>query len=196
MAIQQDSFVACSYDLYAGEGTEKMLIEQATLEAPLQYIQGGGLMLPAFEENLQGLSAGDSFDFILSAQNAYGEYNKDYVVTLEKTIFTGDDGKFDSERVVEGRTIPMLDSEGNRLMGLVQEITETHVTVDFNHPMAGEDLHFVGKVLTEHPATDEERAMIDSLMNGTGEGGCSCGGDSEHGSCGSGGCGGCGGGCC
>ncbi len=196
MAIQQDSFVACSYDLYAGEGTEKMLIEQATLEAPLQYIQGGGLMLPAFEENLQGLSAGDSFDFILSAQNAYGEYNKDYVVTLEKNIFTGDDGKFDSERVVEGRTIPMLDSEGNRLMGLVQEITETHVTVDFNHPMAGEDLHFVGKVLTEHPATDEERAMIDSLMNGTGEGGCSCGGDSEHGSCGSGGCGGCGGGCC
>ncbi|MDY6148311.1 MAG: FKBP-type peptidyl-prolyl cis-trans isomerase [Porphyromonas sp.] len=196
MAIQQDSFVACSYDLYAGEGTEKMLIEQATLEAPLQYIQGGGLMLPAFEENLQGLSAGDSFDFILSAQNAYGEYNKDYVVTLEKTIFTGDDGKFDSERVVEGRTIPMLDSEGNRLMGLVQEITETHVMVDFNHPMAGEDLHFVGKVLTEHPATDEERAMIDSLMNGTGEGGCSCGGDSEHGSCGSGGCGGCGGGCC
>lgn len=196
MAIQQDSFVACSYDLYAGEGTEKMLIEQATPEAPLQYIQGGGLMLPAFEENLQGLSAGDSFDFILSAQNAYGEYNKDYVVTLEKNIFTGDDGKFDRERVVEGRTIPMLDSEGNRLMGLVQEITETHVVVDFNHPMAGENLHFVGRVLTEHPATDEERAMIDSLMNGTGEGGCGCGGDSEHGSCGSSGCGGCGGSCC
>lgn len=193
MAIQQDSFVSCTYDLYVGQGKERMLMEQATSEAPLRYIHGGGLMLPSFEEKLAGKQVGDKFDFILKAEEAYGAYSQDYVATLERSIFTDEEGNFDSERVVVGRTIPMLDSEGNRLMGLVQEVNDQNVVVDFNHPMAGEDLHFVGEILEEHPATEQERSMVDSIMNGIHEGGCSCG-DSG---CGDDGCssGGCGGGC-
>ena len=65
--------------------------------------------------------------------------------------------------------LPMLDEEGNEYSGVIIEIGEDHVTLDFNHPLAGEDLFFAGKVLSVRVASEEELAQILS-----GGGGCGC----------------------
>ena len=81
-----------------------------------------------------------------------------------------------------------MDSSGSRLMGSVVSIGEDFDTMDFNHPLAGENMYFTGQVLNVRESTAEE---IAALLSG---GGCGCG--SGEGGCGSGGCGSNGGRCC
>ena len=184
MKIAKNKFVAVSYDLNVGENDEKELMERATTETPLKFIFGMGMMLPAFEDALQGLAVGDAFDFVLEPDDAYGEYFDDRVLNLPKNIFEVE-GKFDAEMVHEGNMLPMMDTDGNRLNGLVLEVKEGAdgvVVMDFNHPLAGETLNFKGTILDVHEPTAEEMA---SFMNENG--GCSCGGDHDCNS----GCGGC-----
>ena len=66
------------------------------------------------------------------------------------------DGVFDEERVKEGEELMMNDADGNQLMGFVEEIGEEFVIMDFNHPLADHNLHFVGEVLEVRDATAEE----------------------------------------
>lgn len=192
MAITKDHFVACSYDLYAGRNEVRDLIEQATPESPMQYMHGIGMMIPAFESKLEGLNEGDTFDFELSPAEAYGEVFPDRIVPLDKSIFVNDEGVFDAQNVVVGARLPMMTEDQTHIEGLVTEITDDKVTLDFNHPLAGMHLHFEGKVLQAHPATDEEREEIEALLQPQHSCGCDCGchDDEEGGSCD------CGGGSC
>ena len=191
MKISANKFVAVTYDLYVGEGEERELMEKATREVPLKFIYGTGYMIQEFEVALMGLESGAAFDFTITPENAYGEYNEDYVLDLPKNIFEVD-GKFDSEMIQEGNTVPMMDSNGNRMNGSVLEVRDDVVVMDFNHPLAGETLHFTGEVIDVHEPTAEEIAALTAPAGGCGCGCDSCGGgcgDHEHGdSCGCGGC--------
>ena len=62
--IKPGQYVEATYDLYVGENNEQELMEKATKENPLKFVFGTDQMLPAFEEKLKGLKAGDKFDFI------------------------------------------------------------------------------------------------------------------------------------
>lgn len=191
MKISANKSVAVTYDLNVGEGEERELMEKATVEAPLKFIYGTGTMLPAFEKALVGLAVGDKFSFSLSPEDAYGEYNEDHVLDLPKSIFVVD-GKFDDETIKEGNTLPMMDSNGNRMNGSVLEVKEDVVVMDFNHPLAGETLHFSGNVIDVHEATAEEIAALTAGAGGCGCGdsGCGCGDSEESDGCGCG-CGSC-----
>ena len=183
MRISANKYVAVIYDLNVGEGEERELMEKATREVPLKFIYGTGMMIPAFEDALAGLESGDQFDFSLTPENAYGEYNEDHVLELPKNIFEID-GKFDSEMVKEGNTIPMMDADGHRMNGSVLEVKKDVVVMDFNHPMAGETLHFKGEVVDVHEPTAEEIAAMTSSSCGGGCEGCGGGcGDHECGGC-------------
>lgn len=179
MKITTNKYVAVIYDLNVGEDEEQELMERATREVPLKFIYGMGMMLPAFEAALNGLEVGAPFDFTLAPADAYGEYVEDHVAELPKNIFEVE-GKFDAESVKEGVILPMMDAGGNRLNGAVLEIKEDVVVMDFNHPLAGETLHFTGEVIDVHDATAEE---IAELAGPTG--GCGCGCDSCDSDCGS-----------
>lgn len=183
MSINKEHFVECSYDLYAGIGNERNMVEQATKESPMQYMHGIGMMIPAFEEKLNGLSMGDKFDFELTPDIAYGERRDDLVLSLDRQVFCNEEGEFDSENVIEGNMLPMMTADGQRVEGLVHEITSDKVVMDFNHPMAGMTLHFVGEILQEHPATEEDRKRIEAMMNPQEGCGCGChdGGDASCG---------------
>ena len=160
MKISNNKFITLTYDLYVGdEGEERMLMEQATTEKPLEFIFGTDSMLPSFEKKIEGLSAGDSFLFSLTPEEAYGEYYEDGVHKLAKKLFEID-GEIDEEMLFEGNTLPMMDAEGNQLMGAIIEIEEDEITMDFNHPLAGENLHFEGKVIGVREATAEELAAL------------------------------------
>ena len=119
------------------------------------FSSGKRTNLPDFEANLSGKQKGDKFDFRLEAAKGYGLVEQDYVVKVNKEAFIVD-GKFDDARVKQGEDIAMHDQDGNQLIGKVIEIAEAHVTMDFNHPLAGHDLHFVGEVLEVRDATAEE----------------------------------------
>ncbi|WP_345951631.1 peptidylprolyl isomerase [Mucilaginibacter sp. PAMB04274] len=151
MKIESQHVVSLTYDLYVNqEDGSEALVESATQEQPLTFLYGAGQMLPRFEENLSTLSTGDSFDFKLSAEDAYGEYNDEAVANLPKEMFDGTD------MPEVGAVLPLQDNQGNRFQGQVVSVVEDSVIVDLNHPMAGQELHFKGEIINVRPANAEE----------------------------------------
>ena len=189
MKIENQKVVTLQYDLYVdGENGQEEVMEKATADAPLVYCHGEGMMLPAFERAMEGLAEGEAFDFRIPCEEAYGEYDTDGVLQLDKKMFYNGDGEFDSERVYVGAIVPMNTADGQIINAQIAEITKEHVTIDLNHPLAGENLHFVGKVLNIRQVTEGEL----KALHHRGCGGCGghCGGGDCNGDCGEGGCGG------
>lgn len=190
MKINRNIYVSLSYTLRS-ESHEGDVVETTQDGQPLEFIYGAGLMLPKFEEAILGLDAGDEFKIEIPHLEGYGPVFEDRVVELPKTIFVKD-GEFDDEMVAVGNILPMMDSNGSRMDGKVLDITEEAVSMDFNHPMAGQDLYFTGSILSTREASDEELAQLaQQAAGGCGSGGCgSCGdGGCDDGGCGDGGCG-------
>jgi FKBP-type peptidyl-prolyl cis-trans isomerase SlyD len=195
MNISINKMVTLSYTLREGD-VKGEIIEQTPAEQPLQFVFGLGTMLPMFESNLAGLEKDQAFEMNIKAKDAYGEIDEDAIVDLSKDIFVID-GVFDEQRFSVGSQIPMQSSNGQRLNGRVITVDDSTLTMDFNHPLAGVDLHFEGKILEVREATPEELAP--SMGCGCGSGGCgsgSCDTDDHHhehnhagSGCGSGSCG-------
>lgn len=151
MKITQNSVPSVAYELFV----EGNLVDQATDEKPLAYLAGVGGMIPGFEKQLEGLQAGDEFAFTLSSEDAYGEPNDEYVVDLSIDAFKTD-GKINPEAVAVGKVVQMQDENGYPLRGIVLGMTEEQVKMDFNHPLAGKELNFKGKVVSVREADKEE----------------------------------------
>ncbi len=175
MEIARNKFVSLSYQLRLN-GAEGDLVEETGDSNPLKFVFGAGKMIEMFEQKLEGLKQGDSFNFELKSHEAYGEVNKDAVVELPKNIFEVN-GEIDESLLKVGNMVPMQDASGNRLNGIVLEVTDENVKMDFNHPLAGDDLHFAGEVLEVRDATEEELVEAvggDSCSSGSCGDGCSC----------------------
>ena len=181
MKIEVNKYVTLAYDLHVGEDDERELMESATKDTPLEFIFGTNSMLESFEDQLEGKSAGDTFAFTLTPEQAYGEFDEEKELELPKSIFQID-GEVDEDLLFEGNTIPMQDSEGNKLMGSIVEVKDNIVLMDFNHPLAGETLHFTGNIMEVRDAAPEEIAALFTQdgggCSGCGDSGC---GDRGHG---------------
>jgi len=151
LTVAANRVVSLSYTLLLSNGE---LADEADAENPLLFIHGIGQTLEAFDSQLDGMKVGDKFAFALSAENAYGESNPNFVVDLPLNIFEGPDVPADILSV--GATLPMQDQDGNPMDGRVLEIGTETVKMDFNHPLAGEELHFKGEILEVREATAEE----------------------------------------
>ena len=156
MTIDVNKVVSVNYTL-KNKGTGEQ-VEKTSTDNPFVFLFGAGGLLPDFESNLKGKKAGDQFDFFIDAANGYGVRHEDHVVMIPIAAFQGEDGKLDDENVKVGVTLPMVDNEGNRMYGQVLEINSEFVKMDFNHPLAGQDLHFLGDVLEVREATEDELA--------------------------------------
>lgn len=191
MKISDNKVVALSYELKEND-TNGQVLEVTDETRPLKFVYGSGMLLPDFEKNVANLAVGDTFQFTLTAEQAYGEVNPQAVIPLSKDIFTVD-GVLRDDLLFVGNVIPMRNNEGMPLNGKVVSVDDANVTLDFNHPMAGKTLCFSGNVLEVREATAEE--VMSGMPEGMGGGcGCGCGeGSCEDGSCEEGGCGsGCG----
>ena len=192
---QKNQYISLSYQLYIGEGQEQEMVEEAPQERPFQFITGFGVALDAFESQVINLQKEDTFDFSIPKEQAYGDYEPQHVLDLEREVFSIN-GHFDHEHIYEDAIIPLQNEEGQRFYGRVVEVGEEKVKVDLNHPLAGETLHFKGKVLENRTATNQEiEHMVKHLTGGCGghceDCGDSCGHDhcGEHGDgCGCGHC--------
>ena len=176
MKISDNKVVHLVYQLEV----DGQIADKCDESRPLEFIFGAGYLLPKFEENIEGKTVGDKFDFRLTAAEGYGERDPRAVIDLPKTIFM-QDGKVMEELLFEGNVIPMMSQQGGVMPGTVVKVGDQHVTMDFNHQMAGKDLHFTGEILLVRDATDEE---LKNGLHGERKG---CGG-CKGGNCGDGGC--------
>lgn len=104
---------------------------------PAKIIMGDGSISPAFEAQLIGLSEGESKEFTLEAKDAFGESNPDNIYHMDRTKFSGD------ATAEVGAIITFEQPGGVELPGMITEVSGGSVTVDFNHPLAGQDVTFV-----------------------------------------------------
>jgi FKBP-type peptidyl-prolyl cis-trans isomerase SlyD len=158
MIIEKNKVVSVNYILtvYDKEGEAETLVEETSIENPFVFLYGNGDLLEDFETALDNKVKGDKFDFKVAFERGYGQVHPDHIVDVPAEAFKDEDGNMDEEMVVVGNMLPMHDQEGNRMQGLVMEITDTYVKMDFNHPLAGKNLHFIGEVLEVRTATLEE----------------------------------------
>ena len=185
--------IRVSYTLVSHRNGESEEVEKTTREQPFEFLSGVGYTLDAFEENLKDLKKGDTFDFTIASEDAYGDYNPDHVQDFDREVFTID-GKFDSAHIYAGNVVEMMRADGSPILGTVKEVTPIKVVMDFTHPLAGCDLQFFGTVVDSRPASEAEmKKFYDSLRAAqSGCGGCSgCGGGSCGDGCDDGCCGGC-----
>jgi FKBP-type peptidyl-prolyl cis-trans isomerase SlyD len=114
---------------------------------------------------------------VLDAGSAYGDKREDMIMNLPHSIFEND-GKVDENICKVGNVIPMMDTNGNRVTGTIIEISDTYVRMDFNHPMAGADLCFSGKIIEVREATDDELyASVNSCSSCSNKSSDSCSGN-------------------
>lgn len=182
--IEPGKYVELVYDLYeiTPEGDEK-LVHQVDPADPEKIISGvtPGVIIP-LEKALQGLGEGDKYNVFVNAEEAFGPYDPEQVVELDRELFEID-GKFDEEAIKVGELVPMMTADGFRISGLVKAVGSEKVTMDFNHPLAGKNVRFKGSVLKVRDATPEELQPVHGCGCGCHHDDCSddCGcGDHHH----------------
>ena len=151
MKVEKNKVVSLTYELMV-EGT---LADKADENRPLEYIHGTNMLLPKFESELEGKEEGDGFAFTLTPEEGYGVFDENRLIDLPKEVFMMD-GKLREDLLVVGKMIPMMNDAGQVVNGMVHEIGDESVTMNFNHPMAGKTLDFTGKVVGVREATEKE----------------------------------------
>lgn len=170
---EMNKYVAVAYRLYTKDNEGKReLVEEATKEQPFQFVSGLGMTLDDFETQIVGLEKDGEFDFELTPEQAYGQYEQERVIKVPRSTFEID-GRLDKDYIFEGAIVPLQNADGQRFNGLIQQIGDTEVTLDLNHPLAGKALIFTGVVTEIREATKDE--ITATLKMITGEGGCGCG---------------------
>lgn len=155
MQIKKNHVASIHYKLNENN-LDGALIEETYSGEPLTFIFGIGMMLPAFEEQLENKSTNDKFAFTLSPDDAYGQYEDDAVISIPIANFADESGNVDREGLVSGSPINMHDDQGRTFVGTIQEVSEETIVVDFNHPLAGRSLHFQGDILEVREASPSE----------------------------------------
>lgn len=143
--VQPGVQVEVAYTLRA-DGPEGEELESCNEEIPFVFTVGQEEALEAFEAALIGKRIGEPFEIHIACDDAYGDETDDAVVALPKSTFMVD-GKLDEEVMQAGEVVPMSDDEGQEIVGVVVGVEAEFVHVDFNHPLAGLDLHFEGVVV-------------------------------------------------
>ncbi|OQY02196.1 MAG: hypothetical protein B6I20_07120 [Bacteroidetes bacterium 4572_117] len=153
LVADKNKVVSVRYELKLGKDGE--IVEAVNEEKPFVFIFGTGYMLEKFEDKLKGLSENETFKFNLSSDEAYGQRNEENLAEIPMNAFE-QNGKVEKGLLTIGNYIPLRDEAGNHYNGKVISVTKDMVKLDFNHPLAGEDLHFTGAVLEVREATEEE----------------------------------------
>lgn len=155
MKIEVNKVVSLGYELHSSTGQgEKKFVEKTSSEKPFVFLFGNGGLIQQFEANLEGKTKGDSFEFEISSENAYGNFDLDSIVEIPMEAFEG----ADKGMLVPGKVIPMMDNQGHHLQGKVKEVKDKSVVMDFNHPLAGQNLHFKGEIYSVRDASADELA--------------------------------------
>lgn len=149
MPIAANKAVSIDYTLTNDAGE---VIDSSTGGAPLVYLQGAGNIIPGLEKALEGKNVGDELDVAIEPEEAYGEYSAELVSTLSSSMFEGVD------ELQVGMQFHASGPDGGMQIVTIRDLDGDDVTVDGNHPLAGQRLNFKVKVVDIRDASEEEVA--------------------------------------
>ena len=147
MQIADNAVVAIDYTLRNDEGE---ILDSSEGAQPLAYLQGAANIIPGLEQALAGKGAGDELEVSVEPEDAYGEYSLELVATLNRSMFEGVD------ELQVGMQFHASAPDGGMQIVTIRDLDGDQVTVDGNHPLAGQRLHFKVKVISVRAATAEE----------------------------------------
>jgi len=146
MQISKHKAVAIEYTLTNDSGE---VIDSSEGQDPLSYLHGAGNLISGLEQALEGKSAGDELKVTISPEDAYGERVDELVQIVPRDRFEG------ADELEVGMRFHASSDHGETLV-TITEVTDDEVTVDGNHPLAGETLHFEVKIVDVRDASEEE----------------------------------------
>lgn len=146
--IADGSVVTMHYKLALDSG---QVVDSSEGKDPLGYLHGAGNIVPGLEAAMAGKAEGESFDVKVSPEEGYGPRHDEAVQKVPRQAFPAD------ADLKEGLQFQATGPDQRPLMGSILEVGESEVTVDFNHPLAGETLHFSIEVVGIREATQEEK---------------------------------------
>jgi FKBP-type peptidyl-prolyl cis-trans isomerase SlyD len=146
MKVSKNKVVSIHYTLKNSEG---QILDSSSGREPLYYIQGIGNLIPGLENELENKQVGDKLQAVITPEHAYGERHDSLVQQVSKSGFQGD------EELSIGMQVQIETNQGVNI-AVVTEISGENVTLDLNHPLAGETLHFDVEVMSLRDASKEE----------------------------------------
>lgn len=146
MVIADQKVVSIHYTLKTGDG---QVVQESEPGKPFSYVHGTGNIIPGLEDALAGKEPGDKLDVSLEPEQAYGERNDALIQELPREVFQGVD------EIQEGMRFQAQSEQGVRIITVTQ-VQDDHITVDANHPLAGEALKFEVEVENVRDATAAE----------------------------------------
>ena len=146
--ITANKVVSLAYTLRDDDGE---VIDESEKGSPLLYLHGAQNIVPGLEEQLEGVAEGESIKATVSPEKGYGP-RVGTAREVPRTFFPAD------AELTAGMQVLAHDDSGRQLPVFITGITEDTITVDPNHPLAGETLHFEVTVESLRDATEEEVA--------------------------------------
>ncbi len=149
MIVEKNKVVSIEYSLKNSSGE---LIDTSDGSGPFSFIHGIGSVIPGLEKALEGKKEGESFQIIIPPEDAYGNRDDSLMQTIPRNQFAEDVGE-----ITPGMKFQAQTEHGVQII-TVANVQGDDITIDVNHPLAGETLSFDVKILDIREATEEELA--------------------------------------
>lgn len=145
-SVQNNVVVSMEYTLRVDDEE----IDSSKGQDPLQFLVGHGNIISGLEREMIGMKVGDSKEVVIQPADAYGEFDEEAFMEVPRGAFPND------IPVEEGAELTVRDDAGQSRYARIDMIEGDNVTLNFNHPLAGDELHFNVKVMGVREPTVEE----------------------------------------
>jgi FKBP-type peptidyl-prolyl cis-trans isomerase SlyD len=146
--VKDDLVVSLDYTLRLDSG---QVVDSSSGREPLAFLPGRGYIIPGLERALYGMAVGEEKDVVVAPVDGYGEHDPNAFQLIPRSAFPP------NLDLQVGRMLHMRDSSTHQVhQTVISEVRADEVLLDFNHPLAGETLHFHVQVVGLRSATDEE----------------------------------------
>lgn len=144
--VQNNVVVSMEYTLHV----DNEEIDSSKGQDPLQFLVGHGNIISGLEREMMGMKVGESKDVVIPPADAYGEFDEEAFMNVPRGAFPND------IPVEEGAELTVRDDAGQSRYARIDAVEGDTVTLNFNHPLAGDELHFNVKVVSLREPTTEE----------------------------------------
>lgn len=148
LKVDDNVVVSLEYVLTLDDNRE---VDRSKKDTPMEYLHGYKNIIPGLEKELTGMEVGDEKEVVVRPELGYGERDPDGMAEFPRKTFP------DSHKLEVGETVMMRDKEsGDSYQAYVSEFNSDKVLLDFNHPLAGETLHFHIRIAGLREPSSEE----------------------------------------
>jgi FKBP-type peptidyl-prolyl cis-trans isomerase SlyD len=144
--VQDGLVVSMDYKLTV----DGQVLDSSEEAGPLQFLAGYGNIVPGLEREMIGMKIGESRDVVVQPEDGYGEFDAEAFMDVPRNEFPAD------MEIEEGVELNVTDEDGQPQYARIESLTAESVRLDFNHPLAGAELHFNVKVVALRDPTEEE----------------------------------------